>query len=103
MNAIAAAIDLLFSDPNLARAAVFIPDGGAPVEVRVVAKRPDEIVGFEETRIHAETTLFDVRVSEVSTPRPGDGLDIDGEAFVVQGEPVRDVEQLVWTLEACPA
>jgi hypothetical protein len=29
-------------------------DGG-PISVRVLAKRPDPIVGFGETRIHAET------------------------------------------------
>jgi hypothetical protein len=28
---------------------------------------------------------------------------VDGEAFVVQGEPVRDRERLVWTLEVRPA
>ena len=81
MTAIAAAIDLLFADPNMARAAVYTPDGGAPVEVRVVAKRPDEIVGFGETRIHAGTTLLDVRVSEVAAPRPGDGVKAAGDGL----------------------
>jgi hypothetical protein len=27
---------------------------------------------------------------------------IDGESFVVQGEPVRDRERLVWTLDKRP-
>ena len=103
MTAIAAAIDLLFADPNMARAAVYTPEGGDPVTVRVIAKRPDEIVGFGETRIHAGTTLLDVRVSEVSTPRPGDRLSFDGLDYLVQGEPVSDAERLIWTLEACPA
>ncbi len=103
MSAVAAAIDRLFADPNMVRAAVFIPDGGAAAEVRVIAKRPDEIVGLGETRIHTATTLFDVRVSEIAKPRPGDRVTVDGTEYVVQGEPVRDAEQLVWTLEACPA
>ena len=71
--------------------------------VKVIAKRPDEIVSLGETRIHAGTALFDVRTSEIAAPRPGDSLDIDSETFVVQGEPVRDAERLIWTLEACPA
>jgi hypothetical protein len=33
--------------------AVYTPAGGEPVSVRVIAKRPDIIVGFGETRIHA--------------------------------------------------
>ena len=88
---------------HLGRDAVYTPEGAEPVMVKVIAKRPDEIVGLGETRIHAGTALFDVRTSEIAAPRAGDSLDIDSETFVVQGEPVRDAERLIWTLEACPA
>ena len=68
--------------------------------MRVIARRPDTIVGFGETRIHAETATFEVRASEVASPRPGDQLTSDGETFVVQGEPERrDPDRLVWTLD----
>ena len=99
--AVATAVDDCFR--HLGRDAVYTPEGGEPVTVRVIAKRPDEIVGLGETRIHTATTLFDVRVSEVAEPRPGDLLSIDGEDYLVQGEPVSDAERLIWTLEACPA
>jgi hypothetical protein len=65
--------------------AVYTPTGGEPVSVRVIARRPDTIVGFGETRIHAETATLELRRSEVASPRPGDQLVLDGEAFVVQG------------------
>ncbi len=103
MLAFVDAIDLLFTDPNIGRDAVYTPDGGEPVTVRVIAKRPDEIVGLGETRIHAGTALFDVRASEIAEPRPGDRLTVDDEHYLVQGEPVSDAERLIWTLEACPA
>jgi hypothetical protein len=32
--------------------ATYTPMGGDPVTVRVIARRPDTIVGFGETRIH---------------------------------------------------
>ena len=99
--AAAAAVDDCFR--HLGRDAVYTADGGEPVTVRVIAKRPDEIVGLGETRIHAGTTLFDVRVSEIAEPQAGDRFGIDGEDYLVQGEPVRDTERLIWTLEACPA
>ena len=54
--------------------AVYTPAGGEPVSVRVIARRPDTIVGFGETRIHAETATFEVRAREVANPRPGDQL-----------------------------
>ena len=80
--------------------AVYTPAGGEPVPVRVIARRPDTIVGFGETRIHAETATFEVRASEVASPRPGDQLTVGGETFVVQGEPERrDPDRLVWTLD----
>jgi hypothetical protein len=83
--------------------ATYIPAGGTPVEVRVIAKRTDTIVGFGETRIHAETAMFEVRASEVASPRPDDRLTIGGETFVVQGEPERsDPDRLVWSLDARP-
>ena len=99
--AVATAVDDCFR--HLGRDAVYTADGAEPVTVRVIARRPDEIVGLGETRIHAGTALFDVRVSEIADPRPGDRLTVDDLDYLVQGEPVGDAERLVWTLEACPA
>jgi hypothetical protein len=79
--------------------AVYTPAGGEPVLVRVIVKRPDTIVGFGETRIHTETATFEVRASEVASPRPDDQLVIEGQTLVIQGEPERrDPDRLVWTL-----
>jgi len=84
--------------------AVYTPAGGEPVSVRVIVRHPDTIVGFGETRIHAETSTFEVRASEVGSPRPDDQLTVGGETFVVQGEPERrDPDRLVWTLDMRPA
>jgi hypothetical protein len=67
---------------------------------RIIVRRPDTIVGFGETRIHAETATFELRASEVATPCPGDQLTVGGETFVIQGEPERrDPDQLVWSLD----
>jgi hypothetical protein len=64
--------------------AVYVPAGGEPVGVRVIAGRSDTLVGFGETRIHAESATFEVGASEVANPRPGDQLTVGGEIFVVQ-------------------
>ena len=74
--------------------------GGEPVPVRVIARRPDSIVGFGDTRIHAETATFELRASEIADPHPDDQLTIGSESFVVQGEPQRrDFDRLVWNLD----
>jgi hypothetical protein len=103
MSAFAAAVDALFADSNLARDATWVPADGDAFPVRVIARRADVVTDFGEARLWSETTKFDVRVSEIAAPRPGDRLVLDGDTFTVQGEPVRDRERLVWTLAARPA
>ena len=102
-SAFASALDALFADAHLARTVVYRAQGGAPVLVRVVARRADAITDFGDARLWSETTRIDLRVAEVPAPRPGDRIEIEGEAFLIQGEPIRDRERLVWTIDLRPA
>ena len=104
MTAFAAAIDALFADPNLAVDAVYRAGGGdLGIPVRAILRRPDRVGEFGETRIVAETTIFDVRVSDIAAPAEGDTIEADCTVYIIQGEPIRDAERLVWTIEARPA
>jgi hypothetical protein len=103
MTAFAVALDALFGDPNIGRDAVYTADGVAPVPLRIVARRADAVTDFGDARLWSETNRIDLRVAEVSNPRPGHRIEIDGEAFLIQGEPVRDRERLVWTVDLRPA
>jgi len=103
MTAFAGLVDQLFADANLAADATYVPVEGAPISVRLIARRADAVTEFGGARLWSETTRLDLRVAEVAIPRPGDRIIIAGEAFVVQGEPVRDRERLVWTVEVRPA
>ena len=71
--------------------------------MRVVARRADAISDFGDARLWSETTRLDLRVADVAEPRPGDRIEIDDDAFLIQGEPVRDRERLVWTVDLRPA
>ena len=72
--------------------------------MRVIASRPDTIVGFGGTRIRAETAILELRASEVVNPQPDDQLAVNGATFVVQGEPERrDPDRFVWILDVRPA
>jgi len=83
--------------------AVYIPASGEAATVRVIARRPDTIVGLGETRIHAETATFELRASEAAKPRPNDQLIVGGDLFVIQGEPEgRDPNRLVRTIDVRP-
>ena len=73
-NAFAPAIDGLFADPYIAREAVYIAEGGAPVLVRVIARRADAVSDFGDARLWSETTRLDLRVAEVRTRAPATRL-----------------------------
>jgi len=102
MTTFAAAMDAIFGDPNMAADAIWYPFGSAPVPVRVIRKAPDEVTTFGAAQILTDTTLVDVRTSEMPNPKPGDGVAIGADSFVIQGEPKRDRERLIWTLELVP-
>ncbi len=104
MTAFAAATNLMFRDKNMSVAAVYLASGqGAGQAVRVIRKSPDLSDSFADSRIVSRTTVLDVRVSEIAAPKAGDVFQIGSENLRVQGVPVRDALQLIWTLEAVPA
>jgi hypothetical protein len=103
MTAFSAAIDVIFADPNVAADAVWRAQGLPPdVPCRVIRRSPDDLTDFGGARIRSETTRVDVRVSEIAAPVKGDRLTIGAEVFQVQGDPMRDTERLVWTLDLRP-
>jgi hypothetical protein len=109
MDAFAAATDALFADPNIARGAIWRAGGvGSGTMVRVVTRRPDEVVGFGDSRAILPTLLIDVRHSDVTEPASGDTIEIPGlgpgisETFQIIATPTLDSMRLVWTCEAAP-
>ena len=103
MDAFAVATDALFADPNIATEAIWRVGGaGTGTAVRVVTRRPGQVVGFGDSRAVLPTLLIDVRRSEVAEPASGDTVEIDGDLFEVIAAPIIDSVRLVWTCEAAP-
>ena len=99
MNAFATAMNVIFTDPNMAVDAIWFAGGTGPgVTVRVIRKSPDEITPFGAGRILSETTMLDARVADMPTPAAGDLIRLGLEDFLIQGEPNLDRERLIWTL-----
>ena len=104
MNAFAAAMDRIFANTTMAVDAYWISTGTTEEHaIRAIRRAPDEISSFGSARIISDTTMVDVRVSELAEPQAGDLVIIGTDSFVIQGEPVRDRERLVWTLDLRPA
>jgi hypothetical protein len=103
MSAFASAVDVLFTDPNIATPALYQQTGiGAQHMIRVMRRSPDRMVEFGAARLLSDTVVLDVRISDCPELAASDRFEIAGEVFVVQGAPRRDRERLVWTAELLP-
>ncbi len=103
MNAFNAAIDRIFAHPDMGTHAVWIAGGTSEEStIRLIRRAPDRITEFGSARILSETLTADIRVSELPDPQPSDLIVIGAESFVIQGEPIRDRDRLIWTVELVP-
>lgn len=71
--------------------------------IRVIRRTADSITEFGAARLVSDTTMVDVRLSDLPEPRSGDLIVIDSDSLTIQGEPLRDRERLVWTVDLRPA
>jgi hypothetical protein len=104
MSAFDLAVEDLFADPNIAKPATYRVGGiGDGISVRLITRQPDREIEFGDISIHTATTIFEIMVCAVSDPAEGDSITLNGEIFIVQGEPRRDAERLIWRLDTRPA
>ena len=104
MNVFAAAMDRIYANPSMAAAAVWISATTSEERpIRVIRRAPDRITEFGAARFVSDTMIVDVRLSDLPEPRTGDLIVIGADSFTIQGEPVRDRERLVWTLDLRPS
>jgi hypothetical protein len=103
MNVFAAAVDRIYANPSMAVAALWISATTSEERpIRVIRRAPDILTDFGAGRFVSDTTVVDVRVSELPEPRPGDLIVIGADSFTIQGEPMRDRERLIWSLDLRP-
>ncbi|SDL37049.1 head-tail joining protein [Paracoccus chinensis] len=100
MSAFAGAVRTMFRDRNMTVPATWRARGVShDVALRAIRKSPDALSGFGDASLVSDQTVVDVMVADAPTIAPGDLLIIGAEWFVVQSEPMRDRERLVWTLD----
>jgi hypothetical protein len=103
MTAFAEALGVLFADPNISVEVWHRDAEGQFARARGILRRPDEITEFGSARLVTDTTRIDVRVADIPDPRPQEQILIGEDTFLIQGEPRRDRERLIWTLELASA
>lgn len=104
MTVFTAAIGRIFAHPSMAVAAVWISAATSEERpIRVMRRAPDRIAEFGAARLVSDTVMVDVRVVDLPDPRSGDLIVIGTDSFTIQGEPTRDRERLIWSLDLRPS
>lgn len=100
MQAFRDAIRIIFADENMTVPAIWKPRGESrTVHLRAFRRSPDALSQFGESALVSDQTVMDVMVEDAPTIGVGDILIADSEWFVVQSEPIRERQRLVWTLD----
>ena len=73
-----------------------------PYLIRVIARRNEKLLELGESRIHAEDSQIEFRVSEVPSPRIGDEIELNGRTYSIEEEPRLDTHHLFWLSEVLP-
>lgn len=104
MNVFAAAMDRIYANPSMAVAALWISATTSEERpIRVIRRAPDRITEFGAARFVSDTMMVDVRASDPPDPCTGDLIVIGADSFTIQGEPLRDRERLIWSLDLRPS
>lgn len=104
MTVFAAAMDRIYANPSMAVAALWISATTSEERpIWVIRRAPDRITEFGAGRFVSDTGVVDVRASDLPEPRSGDMIVIGSDSFTIQGEPIRDRERLIWTLNLRPS
>ena len=70
--------------------------------VLIIPKMPDNVLSFGETRINTKSRIFEVRISDIPTPKSGEIITFETQDYAIQGEPALDRHNLVWKIEVIP-
>ena len=102
MHPVSAAMNHLFSHPHFGISAQFRAGGADPIPVSILLRQPDEVASFGDTQILIETTLIEVRISQIPTrPTAGDRFELAGGTVLeVMGDAQRAALRILWTCEA---
>jgi hypothetical protein len=75
---------------------------GAEVATHFIAKTPDVVASFGDTRLVMASHRFDLLARDVPDPQEGERFILDGQTWQVVGEPLADRDRLIWTLTGAP-
>lgn len=96
-------IETIFDDPSLTVEAVFYPQAGGMLPLRLRRQKPTETFGFEGAVVATDTVKFRARAADFPVmPAIGDRVQVDDIIYEIQADPIRSASGLTLSLDARP-
>jgi len=69
--------------------------------IHLILIEPDKMVGVGFVNTHSSTYQGRIRISDAPNLKIGDKIETDTETYSVHSEPMKDIHNLIWTVDLC--
>lgn len=97
-NSAIKSVDVLFN--RFGKTARLIFTDETEIEAMVIHRLPNKITDVFDTRVHSETDMFEVRLTDIPASKTLGSIVSDGKRYTMQGEPVKDQHNLILKVDA---
>lgn len=97
-NSAIKSVDVLFN--RFGKTARLIFTNETEIETLVIHRLPDKITDVFDARVHSETDMFEVRLTDIPASKTLGSIVSDGKRYTMQGEPVKDQHNLILKVDA---
>lgn len=92
-NSAIKSVDVLFNRFGKTARLIFADE--MEIEAMVIHRLPDKITDVFDARVHSETDMFEVRLSNMPAGKTLQAIVLDTKRYTIQGEPVKDQHNLI--------
>ena len=97
-NSAIKSVDVLFNRFGKVARLVFSDETEA--DALVIHRLPDSVTDVFDARVHSETDMFEVRLSDIPNAKTLQSIVLDSKRYTMQGEPVKDQHNLILKVDA---
>ena len=67
--------------------------------IRLILTKPDEIVGIGFVQTHSPTHQAKIKIFDAPNLKIGDKIEIEADIYSVHSEPIKDIHNLIWSVD----
>ncbi|MBB65517.1 MAG: hypothetical protein CMO81_10690 [Waddliaceae bacterium] len=97
-NSAIKSVDVLFHRFGKTARLIFADE--TEIEALVIHRLPDKITDVFDARVHSETDMFEVRLSDIPSGNTLGSIVVDDKRYTMQGEPIKDQHNLILKVDA---